>query len=160
LQIGNSIVISTKAANGKDGEWLLDPEHLWIVSPDWVGFNYATTGTTTYTAQTANPSAPKIVDGHDTRDRGPVVDGVFYSGVTTLKVSTIVSALNSGNVRVLATGLIDVYGWQGSNIADYYINSTTSNKLTLEAGTTLHLSSNYLNNKLINLPNGTLELLA
>jgi filamentous hemagglutinin family protein len=152
LQFGDAIAVSTKAVNGKDGEWLLDPNDLWIITPDWVGFNYSITGTTTYTAQPANPSAPIITGGHDTRDRG--------AGVTTLTVRTIVSALNSGNVRVLATGTIDVYGWQGSGISDYYINSATTNQLTLEAGSAIYLRSSNINNKLINLPNGKLELLA
>ena len=161
LNIGDAISVSTKASKGHDGEWLLDPEHLWIITPDWVGFNYTITGTTTYTAQPANPYANAIEPGADiTKTYGPTVDGVSYPGVATLKTSTIVSALNSGNVRVLATGLIQVYGWQNSGSAVHYINSTTSNKLTLEAGTTLYLSGQSVDNKLINLPNGTLELLA
>jgi filamentous hemagglutinin family protein len=161
LNIGDAISVSTKASKGHDGEWLLDPEHLWIITPDWVGFNYTITGTTTYTAQPANPYANAIEPGADiTKTYGPTVDGVSYPGVATLKTSTIVSALNSGNVRVLATGLIQVFGWQNSGSAVHYINSTTSNKLTIEAGTTLYLSGQSVDNKLINLPNGTLELLA
>jgi hypothetical protein len=130
LQMGDAIFVSTKSNHGLDGEWLLDPEHLWIVTPDWTGFNYTTTGTTTFTAQAANPSANAIDPGAEiTKTYGPTVDGVSYPGVATLKTRTIVSALNSGNVRVLASGLIAVYGWQNSGISDYYINSTTSNKL-------------------------------
>ena len=160
LQMGDAIFVSTKSNHGLDGEWLLDPEHLWIVTPDWTGFNYTTTGTTTFTAQAANPSANAIDPGADsTKTYGPTVDGVSYPGVATLKTRTIVSALNSGNVRVLASGLIAVYGWQNSGISDYYINSTTSNKLTLEAGTTINFEAS-TGNKVVNLPNGKLELLA
>ena len=160
LEIGDAISVSTKASKGLDGEWFLDPEHLWIRDPSWSGYNYTTTGTTTYTALTANTSATILVSGADTRDRGPTVNGVFIPGVTVIRTDTIVNALNSGNVRVLATGLIDVAGWQAAGIANYYINSTTTNKLTLEAGTTLNLDAGSINNKVINLPNGTLELLA
>lgn len=159
LDLGDNVNVSTRAPAGQDGLWLLDPEHLWIITPDWTGFNYSTTGTTTFTAQPANPSAAPIDSGVETRSRGPTVDGVSYAGVSTLKTSTIVSALNSGNVRVLATGLIEVMQWQSSNISNYYINSTTTNTLTLEAGTSIYLGSP-AGNRVINMPNGKLELLA
>ena len=151
LQLGDAITVSTKAVNGKDGEWLLDPNDLWIRDPSWSGYNYETTSTTTYTAKVAVPDGSAIVTGAYTMDRG--------GGVTTLRTDTIVNALNSGNVRVLASGLINVSSWQSQGTANYYINSLTTGKLTLEAGSSIYFDSG-AGNKVINLPNGTLELLA
>lgn len=158
LQLGEQVFVSTQAPKGLDGEWLLDPEHLWIRDPSWNGYNYSTSGTTTYTALTANPAANFIVSGAtDTRDRGPTVDGVFYPGVTVIRTDTINTALSNGNVRVVATGLIEAMGWGLSEVnnPNHFINSTTSNKLTLQAGTSITLGSYKFN-----LPNGSFELLA
>jgi hypothetical protein len=80
-------------------------------------------------------------------------------GVTTVRTDTIVSALGQGNVRIVASGRIEVYSWEASGIANYYINSQTSNRLTLEAGTSIGFEGG-AGNKTVNLPNGTLELLA
>ena len=78
LNIGDLVSVSTKSTQGHDGEWLLDPEHLWIITPDWVGFNYSITGTTTYTARTANSSAP--AQSRNTRP-GPCLRGSLVSKI-------------------------------------------------------------------------------
>jgi hypothetical protein len=158
LDVGNRISVSTKSIKGKDGEWLLDPDDLWIRDPSWSGYNYSTTGTTQNRVYTAQPAAvgasgSALVAGAYTMDRG--------GGVTTLRTDTIVTALGQGNVRVVASGLIDVSTWEVSGISNYYINSTTSNRLTLEAGTSIHIySGTGSTGKTVNLPNGTFELLA
>ncbi len=130
------------------------PYNMYIVDPSWSGFNYTTTnagGTTTYTTLAPNQANPILVAGVDTRDRGDPV------GSSTLRTDTINAALANGSVRVLASGFIDARSWGLDEVVypNYFINTTTSNKLTLEAG-----SSIYLHSYRLNLPNGTLELLA
>jgi hypothetical protein len=152
LQLGDGVFVSTQALKGFAGEWLLDPENLFIRDGSWFGSNYSTSGTTTYTALSANTGAPLLVtgpNGGDTR--------VQAGGVTVIRTDTIVSALNSGNVRVVASGWIDELGWDTNpyGYTNWHINSTSANKLTLQAGTSITLNSGP-----INLPNGTLELLA
>jgi filamentous hemagglutinin family protein len=148
LKLGDNVFVSTKATLGQDGLWLLDPEDLWIRDPSWSGYGYTTTGTTTYTALAANSSAPILVSGHDTRDRG--------GGVSVLRTDTINAALGQGNVTVVASGYIDAGGWEaGPSFPNHYINHSGSNRLTFRAGTSINLYG-----ARFSLPNGTFELLA
>ena len=148
LKLGDGIFVSTKAPAGRDGVWLLDPEDLWIRDPSWSGYGYTTTGTTTITALAANSSAPILVSGVDTRDRG--------GGVSVLRTDTINAALGQGSVSIVATGSIDATGWEaGASYPNHYINYSGTNKLTFRAGTSITLYGSRFS-----LPSGTLELLA
>jgi len=153
----DGIQVSTKATLGADGVWLLDPFNLYIRDSSWSGSNYDTSsasGTTTYTALTPKTSADILVtDAYTTDTRG----ASYANGTSVLRTDTIISGLSSGNVQVVATGWIQVSGWETkpNNPSVAYINSTTSNKLTLKANDYISMYS-----ARINLPNGTLELLA
>ena len=142
----DGITVSTKTTLGKDGLWLLDPYDLWIRDPSWTGYNYSESGTTTYTARQATLSGEVKVSGAATTSYG--------GGTSSLRTDTIVNALANGNVTVLASGLIDASGWSAQGTANYYINSNSSNKLSLQAGDSIWIADK------INLPSGTLELLA
>ena len=118
------------------------------VIPGWSGYNYSTSGTTTYTALTPNVSAPIIVSGADIRVR--------ENGITVVRTDTINTALGQGNVSVIASGSITAGGWEiDANYPNHYINYNGTNKLTLQAGAAISLFSSRFS-----IPNGTLELLA
>jgi filamentous hemagglutinin family protein len=153
LLLGDQISISTRAPQGADGSWLLDPSDLYIKDTSWDGSNYGISGTT-FTAQTPNPSAPILASDSssvDTRGSG------YASGNSVLRTDTLINALLAGNVQVIATGLIYVNGWTSRPVypTTAYINTTSSNKLSLQAGVSIVLGS-----APVYMPNGTLELLA
>jgi filamentous hemagglutinin family protein len=153
LLLGDQISISTRAPQGADGSWLLDPSDLYIQDTSWDGSNYGISGTT-FTAQTPNPSAPILASDSssvDTRGSG------YASGNSVLRTDTLINALLAGNVQVIATGLIYVNGWTSRPVypTTAYINTTSSNKLSLQAGVSIVLGS-----APVYMPNGTLELLA
>jgi fibronectin-binding autotransporter adhesin len=154
LRLGDQVAVSTKAFMGQDGEWLLDPENLYIKDTSWAGSNYSGSGTTTYTALTPDTNAPILAsDSNSVDTRG----AAYANGVSVVRADTIINALASGNLKIIATGWIAMNTWNNRPVyqSTAYVNTTSSNKLTFQAGDYISIGSAQ-----IYMPNGTLELLA